>query len=260
MSQVKTNKWACYDDIQALWTYYFSADKFKEKGLTFLDLIKTFLEIGRETNAIQLVSSKKDESNIDEFISRFQFLKQENPYVKITNEGLISKGEIDSAGFYFCTRHFFYDRDGEIRSYDLSKISKETFFKEIAYPVTFKSPQPFLKFVIKTDFNENGEIVEIGIDLMLFSDIWLNSVPCMHCEHWDDQNNEIDAVIREEGLSAVVRYWSDNSELAQLNRDVLNSFMSKMNAFAQNVGGSIELDNGGLSFYEGKLTPDGIFE
>ena len=255
---MKTNKWTVYKDSVAKWNYEFPPDKLRESGLTFDDVIRNFLRIGEETQLIQLCSVNERNPTIEDFMLHFQLLKKQYPYINITNRGLTSYGKKDFSDFFFSTRHFFYNREGEIGIYDLSKQSSDMIFKDIEYPVLNRR-LPILEFTTGRTGDINEEITET-IDFTLYSDIWVDSVPCLHCEHWDIREAEIDEVMRKEGVSAVVNYWSDNGELATLNREILNSFMAKMNVFLQSIGGRMEPNTGELSYYEGKLTPNGIFK
>ena len=256
---VETNKWSIYRDGLAFLTYKFPTDRLQEIGLTFEDVIRKFLEIGKETHIMQLGSIWTADPEIEDFMARYRFLKEGNSCFNINNNGLVYQGQLDTSGYYFSTKHFFYNRDGEVCSYAVNRISHKVIFEEIAYPIAYR-PQPLLEFITERRKNTNQEIIEESLCFFLNSDIWLDAVLCRHCECWSIYDDDRERALWGNGLLKIRQYWQDNQKLAVLNRKDLNNFMAKMHALTQHTGGSLEIKVEGMDFYEGRLTPDGIFD
>lgn len=251
------NKWTINQDGYAMWCYHFPLNELKKRDKDFDFIIDLLLHIGMETTFLKL---RKDgiESSLElisEFIEFYNHKRNNSKFYPNINSSYLSDDLIrDGEEYYFSSDHFLYNQNGEIDKYEISYKSIREILTKAGHPYDKKGITPLMHFKTGRTINRDLEVLEYDICFHLNSDIWLNKVPCGHCER--QYRNE--DLRKNEGLQSVSNYWYDNGELAEKNRLSLNKFMKLMHVVVKEFSGYAELNEGGMSLYENMLSLDGF--
>ena len=251
------NKWTINQDGYAMWCYHFPSDGLKRRGKDFNFIIDRLLHLGMETTLLNLRKDGDELSSelISEFVDFYTNKRNNSKFYPNINSAYLSDDLIsNNAEYYFSSTHFLYNQDGEIDKYEVSYKSIREVLKKVGHPYDKKGITPFIHFKTGRTINRDLEILEYDICFHLNSDIWLDKVPCGHCEK--QYKNE--DLRKSGGLESVSKYWHDNGELAEKNRLSLNNFMKLMHVIVKDVGGHAELNEGGMTLYENILGLDGL--
>lgn len=252
------NKWTINEDGYAMWWYHFPSDELRGRGIMFDYIIDQILKLGLETTLLKLKKDGIDSSLnlINEFVDFYKHKKSLSRFYPNINSAYLSADLVNNGEeYYFSSNHFIYNQDGNLDNFDISYKSIRNILKIVGHPYSKKGIKPLIHFKTGRTINKDLEILEYDICFNLNSDIWLDRVPCVHCEN--SFSNE--DLLKSGGLKRATSYWYDNKELAEYNRGVLNSFMKLMHTFVKDMGGYIELNKGGMASYEKDLHVDGIY-
>lgn len=262
---MNTNKWTINQDGYAMWVYHFPIIELNKRGKDYLDIVENLLLIGENTKFFLLQKEPSAiiafPSLLSDFIKHLKALQSKSKfYPTIDSHCKVDQlvdGEIE---FFFSSRLKVYDRDGKIVEREMWYGNIREVLDEINNSLNKTGISPpvglIISPVLRKDSNGPLEVTSYYFSFTLNSDIWANLVPCSHCpQNWTGEE-----LRNQGGLQAVNKFWYDNRELAQLNVKILNDFMTQMLEYVKGVGGYCELNEGGLSIYEGIFTETGIIQ
>lgn len=237
------NKWSLYEDSETV-RYSFDCESVE----SFLELLKGFVTICEDSEISKLIirGSYRDEhifsDKVMEFLKFIEDLKNENSrgvYPRVSSYGVYNYSKDTFFDYVFSNELYVYNNQGRIVSLSMTQDSLYEELVKIRHGQMnqrgFSLPFEFETYYGLTP---SGVIKSYDFLIHFNSDIWLDEVPCVHCEKSYSNEN----LRNLGGLSSVQNYWHDNKELSQLNLEKINSFMSGMNDLCHQFAGEIHIE------------------
>lgn len=249
MNQVKTNKWSLFKDFD-LWEYSFSADFMEKQGLNYSDLLRLFITACHTSGVSKLrhhgkeIAKENFPSELDNMLQFLEEIKSKNGYgiyPKISTDAIYNFEKENYFEYIFDNGLYVYDKSGVVVHKNFLLTEMKPMLEEIGHgQADYTGLSLPFEFGANYDMNSDETVQNYRFTILFFTDIWLDEVPCIHCEEEESIKN-------------------DNSELAALNRENMNNFLSQMKQVCTDFGGEIIVEQENLRWlYQGKFGENGF--
>jgi hypothetical protein len=248
------NRWSFFENAETL-KYSFDIANVN----SYKELVSEFIKCCEKSAISKLIENKESSLDTDTdarvnnflvFLEKCRLENNRNLYPRISTTGIYNFGNETLFDYYFDNRIYVYDDLDNIIELIVSHKNLSNQLNVIKHGQKNQNglALPF-EFETYYKMGSDGTVQAYEILIHLYSDIWLDIVPCIHCEK-KYSNEEIRANGR---LSKVSEFWFDNKELAELNKKKINSFLQKMKNLSERFGGKLSIEE--VHLYKG-ITSD----
>lgn len=254
------NKWSLFKDSDD-WQYCFPVIEIERRGLSYPDLLRAFI-IACHTSGISELRYRGKESNtfpmqLENMLLFTEELKSKNKYgsyPQISTRQIYNLGAGIYEDYVFDNGLYVYDREGTVVKKKIIHSEMKPMLAEIGHGQADDTGRS-LPFEFSTSqTGTNNKIESHNFVISFHSDIWLDEVNCIHCFQ-DCTVEEYEAL---GGFAKVLEMRYDNSELALLNRQNMNNFLTQMKQVCADFGGEIAVEQEVLSIYINKFGQEGF--
>ena len=238
------NKWSLYQDSD-LWEYRFPVIELKERNLNYRNLLEAFITACHTSEVSRLHSGTRENfsEKLDEMLDLIEHIKSQDesgsyPFISTLKMNSSISGRNED--YLFDNGLYVYDKEGVVVQKRFTLLEMKSVLTEIDH-----GQADYTGLSLPFEFSTHNEVEFENVKsynfyMTFYSDIWLDEVPCIHCEEEESVKN-------------------DNSELAALNRKNMNNFLDQMKQVCTDFGGEMIVEQENLRWlYQGKFSAEGF--